>query len=197
GGMGAYSPAPVLTDTIADRAMAEIIRPTLREMARRGTPYQGVLYAGLMIKDGLPRLVEYNVRFGDPECQALMLRLGAQAFDLIHACAEGRLAEAQVTWADDHAMTVVLAARGYPGSYAKGSVIGGLDALAEDSHQVMFHAGTKEVGGAVTANGGRVLNATARGATLAEARARAYALVDAVDWPDGICRRDIGWRALG
>lgn len=197
GGMGAYSPAPIMTDAVTQKALDEIVRPTMAEMARRGTPYQGVLYVGLMIKDGQPRLVEYNVRFGDPECQVLMMRLGAQAFDLMHACAEGRLADAQVTWADDHAMTVVLAAKGYPGSYLKGSVIGGLDALPEDSFHQMFHAGTTRIDGAVTASGGRVLNATARGATLQEARERAYALVDAVDWPEGFCRRDIGWRRLG
>lgn len=196
GGMGAYSPAPVLTDEIAQKALDEIIKPTMAEMARRGTPYQGVLYAGLMIENGQPRLVEYNVRFGDPECQVLMLRLGAQALDLIHACAEGRLAEAQVNWANDHAMTVVLAANGYPGSYEKGTAINGLDAITEDSFNVMFHAGTSEKDGQVVATGGRVLNATARGATLQEARDRAYALVDAVDWPEGFCRRDIGWRAL-
>src|SRR6056297_637665 len=196
GGMGAYSPAPVLTDAIADKALSEIITPTMEEMARRGTPYQGVLYAGLMIEDGQPRLVEYNVRFGDPECQALMMRLGAQAFDLMHACAEGRLAEARVNWADDHAMTVVMAAKGYPGSYEKGTLIGGLDALPEDSFQMMFHAGTTEQDGRITASGGRVLNATARGATLQEARDRAYAMIDQVDWPQGVCRRDIGWRTL-
>ena len=196
GGMGAYSPAPVLTDDIAQKALDEIIKPTMAEMARRGTPYQGVLYAGLMIENGQPRLVEYNVRFGDPECQVLMLRLGAQALDLIQACAEGRLAEAQVNWADDHAMTVVLAANGYPGSYEKGTAIKGLDAITEDSFNVMFHAGTSDKDGQVVATGGRVLNATARGATLQEARDRAYALVDAVDWPEGFCRRDIGWRAL-
>ncbi|MEC3862261.1 phosphoribosylamine--glycine ligase [Mesobacterium sp. TK19101] len=196
GGMGAYSPAPVLTDAIAEKALTEIVRPTMAEMVRRGMPYQGVLYAGLMIEDGQPRLVEYNVRFGDPECQVLMLRLGAQALDLMLACAEGRLAEAQVNWADDHAMTVVLAANGYPGDYVKNSVIGGLDGLPEDSFHMMFHAGTSERDGAVIATGGRVLNATGRGATLAEARDRAYALVDAVDWPEGFCRRDIGWRAL-
>ncbi|SPF81068.1 phosphoribosylamine--glycine ligase [Pseudoprimorskyibacter insulae] len=196
GGMGAYSPAPVLTDEIAQKAMDEIIRPTMAEMAKRGMPYSGVLYAGLMIKDGQPRLVEYNVRFGDPECQVLMLRLGAQALDLMQACAEGRLADAQVTWADDHAMTVVIAAEGYPGSYAKGAEIGGLNALPEDSFNVMFHAGTKQVDGKITANGGRVLNATARGASLQEAADRAYALVDTVEWPTGFCRRDIGWRAL-
>ena len=197
GGMGAYSPAPVMTDAVTEAAMERIVRPTLREMAARGMPYSGVLYAGLMIRDGQPRLVEYNVRFGDPECQVLMLRLGAQAFDLMHACAEGRLAEMQVHWADDHAMTVVLAAAGYPGAYRKGDVIGGLDDLPSDSFHMVFHAGTREVDGRITANGGRVLNATARGASLAEARARAYALAEAVDWPGGVFRRDIGWRALG
>ncbi len=197
GGMGAYSPAPVLTDAVAQRALDEIIRPTMAEMARRGMPYQGVLYAGLMIKDGAPRLVEYNVRFGDPECQVLMMRLGAQAFDLMHAAVEGRLSDMQVHWADDHAITVVLAAMGYPGSYVKGSVIGGLDALPEDSMNMVFHAGTAEQSGATVAVGGRVLNVTARGGTLAEARERAYAMVDGINWPEGFCRRDIGWRALG
>jgi phosphoribosylamine--glycine ligase len=196
GGMGAYSPAPVLTDAIVQKALDEIVRPTMAEMLRRGMPYQGVLYVGLMIQDGQPRLVEYNVRFGDPECQVLMLRLGAQALDLLHACAEGRLAEAQVTWANDHAMTVVMAASGYPDAYQKGTRIGGLDALPEDSFHMMFHAGTRAEGGQVLANGGRVLNATARGASLQEARDRAYAMVDAVDWPEASVRRDIGWRAL-
>ena len=196
GGMGAYCPAPVLTDAIAARAMAEIVEPTIAEMARRGTPYQGVLYAGLMIADGRARLVEYNARFGDPECQVLMMRLGAQALDLLLACAEGRLADARVNWADDHALTVVMAAQGYPGAYDKGSVINGLDALPEDSCHMVFHAGTRDSLGQITANGGRVLNVTARGATLAEARARAYAMVGGIDWPGGFCRRDIGWRAL-
>ncbi|MEN9408490.1 MAG: hypothetical protein RL216_464 [Pseudomonadota bacterium] len=196
GGMGAYSPAPVLTDAIAQQAMEEIVLPTLREMARRGTPYQGVLYAGLMIEDGRARLVEYNARFGDPECQVLMMRLGAQALDLLLACAEGRLADAQVHWAEDHAVTVVMATKGYPGRYAKGSVIKGLDTLPETSSQMVFHAGTTAKDGAITATGGRVLNVTARGATLAEAQAKAYAMVDAIDWPEGFCRRDIGWRAL-
>ncbi|MEL6609599.1 MAG: phosphoribosylamine--glycine ligase [Pseudomonadota bacterium] len=196
GGMGAYSPAPVLTDAIADAAMDQIIRPTLQVLADRGTPYQGVLYAGLMIQDRQARLVEYNVRFGDPECQVLMMRLGAQALDLMQACAEGRLDTMRVNWADDHAMTVVMAADGYPGAYQKGSVIGGLDALPADSHHMTFHAGTKLVDGATTASGGRVLNVTARGASLAEARDRAYGQVDGIDWPEGFCRRDIGWRAL-
>ena len=196
GGMGAYSPAPVLTDEIARRAMDEIVKPTLAEMARRGTPYQGVLYAGLMIEDGTPRLVEYNARFGDPECQVLMMRLGAQALDLMQAAAEGRLAEARVTWAHDHAITVVMAARGYPGPYDKGSEIRGLEAMPEDSFRMVFHAGTEARDGAIVAIGGRVLNVTARAASLAEARDAAYAMVDGIDWPGGFCRRDIGWRAL-
>ncbi len=196
GGMGAYSPAPVLTDEIAQKAMDEIVKPTVAEMAKRGTPYQGVLYVGLMIKDGQPRLVEYNVRFGDPECQVLMMRLGAQALDLLLACAEERLDAAQVNWADDHAITVVYAANGYPGAYKKGTVIGGLDSMAEDSKNMVFHAGTKAVDGKITATGGRVLNVTARGDTLAEAQERAYAMVDGINWPDGFYRKDIGWRAL-
>ena len=196
GGMGAYSPAPVLTQAIQDDVMARIVRPTVAEMARRGTPFQGVLYAGLMIRDGQARLVEYNVRFGDPECQVLMMRLGAQALDLILACAEGRLTETAVTWAEDHALTVVLAARGYPGPHERGTEVGGLDALPRDSSQMVFHAGTALKDGALVATGGRVLAATGRGATLAEARARAYALADAIDWPGGFYRRDIGWRAL-
>ena len=196
GGMGAYSPAPCLTDAIAAQVMAEIVLPTIAEMARRGTPYQGVLYAGLMIKDGRARLVEYNARFGDPECQVLMLRLGAQALDLLLACAEGRLAGMQVNWADDHALTVVLASRGYPGPYTKGSAIHGLEALPEDSFHMTFHAGTRAHGDQIIASGGRVLNVSARAATLAQARARAYTMVDAIDWPEGFCRRDIGWRGL-
>ncbi len=197
GGMGAYSPAPVLTDAVAAAAMDQIIRPTMAEMARRGMPYSGVLYAGLMIADGQPRLVEYNARFGDPEAQVLMMRLGAQALDLMLACAEGRLAETAVNWADDHALTVVMAAQGYPGDYAKGSIIRGLEDCPEDSAHMVFHAGTARSGGMLVATGGRVLNVTARGASLREARDRAYAMVDTIAWPEGFCRRDIGWRALG
>ena len=196
GGMGAYAPAPILDDVTVQRTMDEIVHPTLAEMVKRGTPYQGVLYVGLMIKDGAPRLVEYNVRFGDPETQPLMMRLGAQALDLMQAAAEGRLREAKVNWADDHAMTVVLAAKGYPGAYEKGTSIAGLAALPSNSSQMMFHAGTSMQDGKLVATGGRVLNATARGTTLQEARDNAYALVDAVDWPQGVHRRDIGWRAL-
>ncbi|KJZ23767.1 phosphoribosylamine--glycine ligase [Tritonibacter mobilis] len=196
GGMGAYSPAPILSAEVEAKAMEEIVKPTMRVMAERGMPYQGVLYAGLMIKDGQPRLVEYNVRFGDPECQVLMMRLGAQALDLMQAAAEGRLADARVNWAEDHAITVVMAANGYPGDYQKGSEIKGLAALPEDSMNMVFHAGTKAEGDKILANGGRVLNVTARGDSLTEARDRAYAMVDQIDWPEGFVRRDIGWRAL-
>ncbi|MFD1883481.1 phosphoribosylamine--glycine ligase [Paracoccus pacificus] len=196
GGMGAYSPAPVLSPALQEQVMEQIIRPTVAEMARRGTPFQGVLYAGLMIKDGRARLVEYNVRFGDPECQVLMMRLGGQILDLLLACAEGRLAGYNVEWAADHALTVVLAARGYPGAYDKGSVIRGLDALPQDSRHMVFHAGTGERDGRIIATGGRVLAATARGDSLAQAQAEAYALAEAIDWPEGFYRRDIGWRAL-
>jgi len=196
GGMGAYSPAPVLSAAIQEQVLAEIVRPTVAEMAARGTPFQGVLYAGLMIENGRARLVEYNVRFGDPECQVLMLRLGAQALDLMLACAEGRLDQIRAQWADDHALTVVMAAQGYPGAYAKGTEIRGLDGLPENSFNMVFHAGTTAAEGKILATGGRVLNVTARGATLAEARERAYAMIDAIDWPEGFCRRDIGWRAL-
>ena len=197
GGMGAYSPAPVLTEAIAAQVMDEIIRPTLAEMARRGTPYAGVLYAGLMIADGRARLVEYNTRFGDPEAQVLMMRLGAQALDLIEATAQGRLDGMAVHWAEDHALCIVMAARGYPGTHARGTPIAGLDALAQDSRHMVFHAGTALADGALVAAGGRVLGITARGDTLAHARDRAYAMAAQIDWPDGFFRRDIGWRALG
>ncbi|WP_128254476.1 phosphoribosylamine--glycine ligase [Falsirhodobacter deserti] len=196
GGMGAYSPAPVLSDAIAKMALEEIVKPCVAELAKRGTPYQGVIYAGLMIKDGLPRLVEFNARFGDPECQVLMMRLGAQALDLLMACAEGKLDSAQVNWADDHALTVVMAAKGYPGTYEKGSVIRGLETMPETSRQMVFHAGTAMKDGQIVATGGRVLNVTARAATLAEAQAEAYRMLDGIDWPEGFARRDIGWRAL-
>ncbi len=196
GGMGAYSPAPVLDAATTARAMEEIVRPTLAEMVQRGTPFQGVLYVGLMIEAGAPRLVEYNVRFGDPECQVLMMRLGGQVLDAIQAAAEGRLNEAKVNWADDHAMTVVMAAPGYPGTVETGTEITGLDELRSDSRHMVFHAGTTEQNGAVVASGGRVLNVTARGASLEEASAEAYGMVDAIDFPGAQVRRDIGWRAL-
>ena len=196
GGMGAYSPAPVLSDTIAEIALTEIVKPTIAEMAKRGTPFEGILYAGLMIENGQPRLVEYNVRFGDPECQVLMMRLGGQVLDLLLACAEHRLDAIAPNWADDHAMTIVMAADGYPGSYEKGSVINGLGDLPETSHEMTFHAGTTEKNGQITATGGRVLNVTARGATLQDAHKRAYDMTRQIDWPEGFYRTDIGHRAL-
>ncbi len=196
GGMGAYSPAPVLTGAIAQIAMDKIILPTIAEMARRGTPYCGVLYAGLMIEGGAPRLVEYNARFGDPETQVLMMRLGGQALDAMLACANGTLDKMQINWADDHAITIVMAANGYPGRYSKGSAIGGLGNLPESSLQMVFHAGTAEKDGQIVANGGRVLNITARGDTLAQAHARAYDMAKQINWPQGFFRRDIGHKAL-
>jgi len=174
--------------------MDDIIQPTLDEMSRRGTPFQGVLFAGFMIKNGQPRLVEYNVRFGDPEIQAIAMRLGGQILDLLLASAEGTLDQAKVNWADDHALTIVMAAKGYPGSYAKGETIAGLE---ERSPQVkVFHAGTAIVDGEVVSNGGRVLAITARGETLKDAHDRAYARLKRIDWPGGFTRSDIGWRAL-
>lgn len=196
GGMGAYSPAPVMTDAVTKLAMDTIVEPTIAEMARRGTPFEGVLYAGFMIKDGVPRLVEYNVRFGDPETQPLMMRMGAQILDLLLATAQHRLGSSQVNWADDHAMTIVMAADGYPGSYEKGTVIKGVDNLPETSDLMTFHAGTKRDGGQLLASGGRVLNVTARGESLQDARDAAYDALDKIDWPEGFARRDIGWRAL-
>jgi len=196
GGMGAYSPAPVMTDAVTQKALREIIQPSIDEMARRGTPFQGVLFAGLMIKDGQPRLVEYNVRFGDPECQVLMMRLGAQILDALLACSEARLDTFKINWANDHALSVVLATNGYPGSYEKGTAIKGLDTLMADSKNMVFHAGTKADGDKILAVGGRVLNVTARGDSLKQARKRAYEMVDKINWPEGFHRKDIGWRAL-
>ena len=196
GGMGAYSPAPVMSDAVTQKALDEIIKPTIAEMARRGTPFQGVLYAGFMIKDGQPRLVEYNTRFGDPETQVLMMRLGAQALDALLACAEGRLESARINWADDYAMTVVMAANGYPGDYTKGEVINGLNSADNDPMVQIFHAGTTSNGNDILSNGGRVLNITARGDSLQQARDRAYAAIEKIDWPGGFYRKDIGWRAL-
>ncbi len=196
GGMGAYSPAPIMTDAVTQKALTQIIQPSIDEMARRGTPFQGVLFAGFMIKDGQPRLVEYNVRFGDPECQTIMMRLGAQALDVLLACAEQRLNETQINWADDHAVSIVLAAKGYPGSYEKDTEIKGVNTLPSDSKNMVFHAGTKTDGDKLLAIGGRVLNVTTRGSSFQEARTRAYAMVDQIEWEQGFHRKDIGWRAL-
>ena len=196
GGMGAYSPAPVMTEEHARRAMHDIVLPTLRVMKSLGMPYKGVLYAGLMITAEGPQLIEYNVRFGDPECQVLMLRLMSDLVPAMLACCDGVLESFDLRWYPDAALTVVMAAKGYPGSYAKGSLIEGLDAAAEVEGVEIFHAGTMAQNGRILANGGRVLDVSAVGRTVAEAQARAYAAVDRIRWTEGFCRRDIGHRAV-
>lgn len=196
GGMGAYSPAPVLTDPVAAQAMDKIVRPTIAAMRARGTPYMGVLYAGLMIRDGEPKLIEYNCRFGDPECQVLMMRLKSDLATALIAARDGMLDKLDLRWSDDAALTVVMAANGYPNTYAKGSQIAGLDEAAKLPGVEIFHAATSRRDGRLLAEGGRVLDVTARGRTVAEAQARAYAAVDRIEWPGGFCRRDIGWRAV-
>jgi phosphoribosylamine--glycine ligase len=196
GGMGAYSPAPVMTGEMTRRTMTEIIEPTLRAMAAMGSPYKGVLFAGLMItKDG-PKLIEYNVRFGDPETQVLMLRLMSDLVPALMAARDGVLKSFDLRWYEDAALTVVMAANGYPGDYRKGSVIEGLDDAASVEGVQVFHAGTKADGGRILANGGRVLNVCGVGRTVAEAQRQAYLAVDRINWPDGFCRRDIGRRAI-
>ncbi|UVK44305.1 phosphoribosylamine--glycine ligase [Mesorhizobium sp. AR07] len=195
GGMGAYSPAPVMTPQMIERTMREIIEPTMRGMAESGAPFAGVLFAGLMISDKGPRLIEYNTRFGDPECQVLMMRLKDDLLVLLNAATDGQLAHTSVRWRDEAALTVVMAARGYPGTPEKGSVIRCVEDAVSDGVQI-FHAGTAINGGALVANGGRVLNVTATGSTVGEAQRRAYAALDRIDWPDGFCRRDIGWQAV-
>ncbi len=198
GGMGAYSPAPVMTEELAARVMAEIIDPTVAAMKAEGRPYKGVLYAGLMIDESGPKLLEYNVRFGDPECQVLMMRLMSDLLPALVACADGVLGTMDLRWYPEAAMVVVMAAKGYPGSYDKGSEIRGLDAAGALEQVKVFHAGTVPgPDGEVLANGGRVLGVTALGNDVAAARDRAYKAVDVIDWPEGFCRRDIGWRALG
>ena len=196
GGMGAYSPAPVMTPALVERTMAEIVRPTVAAMAARGTPFKGVLFAGLMITSSGPQLIEYNVRFGDPETQVLMLRLKSDLLAALLATADGVLATFDMRWHDDAALTVVMAAKGYPGPPVKGTLIEGLEQAGQLPGVEIFHAGTRREGDQIVADGGRVLNVTARGATVGEAQARAYAAVDAIHWPGGFCRRDIGWRAL-
>ena len=196
GGMGAYSPAPVMTDEMCRRTMDEIILPTLRAMRAKGAAFKGVLFAGLMITDDGPKLIEYNVRFGDPECQVLMLRMMGDIVPALFAACDGQLNHFSLRWFPDPALTVVMAAKGYPGDYAKGTPIEGLDTAAEVEGVQIFQAGTREEGGRILANGGRVLNVCASGKTVAEAQARAYEAVDRIKWPDGFCRRDIGFRAV-
>ena len=196
GGMGAYSPAPVMTDALCAQVMDEMIRPTLRALAAMGTPYKGVLYAGVMVTAQGPKLVEYNARFGDPECQVLMLRMKDDIVPALIASADGQLKNFSLRWADDVALTVIMATKGYPGDYGKGSVIAGLDEATACDGVEIFHAGTKTDGAHILANGGRVLNICATGKSVKEAQQRAYAAVDCVRWPEGFCRRDIGWRAV-
>jgi phosphoribosylamine--glycine ligase len=196
GGMGAYSPAPVMTPAMVERTMAEIIRPTLAAMKAKGHPFKGVLFAGLMITDSGPRLIEYNCRFGDPECQVLMMRLKDDLLTLLLASADGQLRTMSARWYDEVALTVVMAAKGYPGTPEKGSVIRGIErARALDGVEV-FHAGTALKDGEIVAHGGRVLAVTATGRTVTEAQEKAYRAVDQIDWPGGFCRRDIGWQAV-
>ena len=196
GGMGAYSPAPVMTPEMTRRTMDEIIRPTVTGMRQRGTPFKGVLFLGVMITTDGPKLYEYNARFGDPETQVLMMRLRSDLLAALLATADGVLNTFDLRWSDDAALTVVMAANGYPGDYAKGTEIRGLEAAGAVNGVEIFHAGTVRRDGRLLATGGRVLNVSARGRTVAEAQARAYAAIDLIDWPDGFCRRDIGWRAI-
>ncbi len=197
GGMGAYSPAPVMTPQVVERAMREIVEPAMRGMAEQGAPFSGVLFAGLMIDEqGAPKLIEFNVRFGDPECQVLMMRLKEDLLVLLDAAVDGQLAHMSARWREETALTVVMAARGYPAAPEKGSVIRGVEAAAAGEGVEVFHAGTALRGGELVADGGRVLGVTAIAATAREAQEKAYAAVDRIDWPQGFCRRDIGRRAV-
>ncbi len=197
GGMGAYSPAPVMPPALERQVMAELILPAMATMAQLGRPYTGVLFAGVMITKTGPKLLEYNVRFGDPECQVLMARLDSDLLPLLLAAAEGRLGDAAPVWSDQAALVVVMAAKGYPGSYAKNTVIGGLDDAGHIEGVAVLHAGTaRNEAGDIIATGGRVLGVTAIGADVRQARERAYQAVDRLQWPEGFCRRDIGWRAM-
>ncbi len=196
GGMGAYSPAPVLTEALARRTMHEIILPTVTAMKAMGCPFKGILYAGLIITAEGPKLIEYNVRFGDPECQVLMLRLKSDLVPALLAARDGLLKSFDLRWSSEVALTVVMATKGYPGSYGKGSVIEGLEEAASVEGVEIFHAGTAIDAGHIVGNGGRVLNVSALAETVREAQRRAYAAVDRIRWPEGFCRRDIGWRAV-
>lgn len=196
GGMGAYSPAKIVTPSLLEDTMRRIIQPTLTAMADKGSPYRGVLYAGLMLTEDGPKLVEYNARFGDPECQVLMLRLKSDLVPALMATAIGDISDLDLEWFDEDAMTVVMAAQGYPGSYSKGTEIDGLDSAVADSDTQIFHAGTKTEDGKTLAVGGRVLNVTSKGQDLNAARDKAYAALEKIDWEEGFYRRDIGWRAL-
>jgi phosphoribosylamine---glycine ligase len=197
GGMGAYAPAPCMTPALTERAMAEIVRPTVAGLAADGLAYRGVLYAGLMLTEDGPKLLEYNVRLGDPEAQVLLVRLKTDLGQLLQGVVDGMLDHMDLRWYDDAALCVVMATRGYPGAYVSGSEIRGLDAARDMEDVTIFHAATRLEQDRVIASGGRVLNVTAQAPSLREAQARAYAAIDRIDWPEGFCRRDIGWRALG
>jgi phosphoribosylamine---glycine ligase len=196
GGMGAYSPAPVMTDKMIKETINQIIKPTVAAMKARNTPFTGVLYAGLMITASGPKLIEYNVRFGDPECQVLCARLDSDLLPALIATAKGNLSDVQLEWKPDAALTVVMAANGYPDGYTKNTVINGLEAVKEIKEVIVFHAGTRKQGGDVQAIGGRVLGITATGKTIKQAQEKAYSGVASIDWPQGFCRSDIGWRAV-
>lgn len=196
GGMGAYSPAPVFTDAVQKRTMDEIILPTLKAMKAMGCPYKGVLFAGLMISDEGPKLIEYNARFGDPETQVLMVRLISDLLPALIASADGQLKNFDLRWSPEPALTVVMAAKGYPGDYDKGTRIAGIDRAEQIEGVEVFHAGTKASGDWILANGGRVLNVTAAAKTVGEAQRRAYEAIGLINWPEGFCRRDIGWQAV-
>jgi phosphoribosylamine---glycine ligase len=196
GGMGAYSPAAMMDADMSERVMREIIAPTIAGMRARGAPFRGILFAGLMIGADGPKLIEYNVRFGDPEAEVVLTRLTSDLLDLLLGCAQGRLPAEAPSFLDDAALTVVLAARGYPGAVAKGSEIRGVEGAAKLPGVTIHYAGVRREGKRLLADGGRVLAVTAAGETVAQAQARAYAAVDAIDWPEGFCRRDIGWRAI-
>jgi len=196
GGMGAYSPTPFVTPEIHEQIMSRIVLPTVAGMKKRGTPFRGVLYAGVMLTEQGPKLFEYNVRFGDPECQVLMLRMMSDIVPAMLASCDGQLKNFNLRWYDEPALTVVMAAKGYPGDYKKGTRIEGLDEAAAIEGVEIFQAGTVSQDGKVLANGGRVLNVCASGKTVLEAQQRAYQAVDKIDWPEGFCRRDIGWQAV-
>jgi phosphoribosylamine--glycine ligase len=196
GGMGAYSPTPFVTPEVHDQIMSRIILPTVAGMKKRGAPFRGVLYAGVMLTEQGPKLFEYNVRFGDPECQVLMLRMMSDIVPAFLASCDGELKHFDLRWFDDSALTVVMAAKGYPGDYAKGTRIEGLDDAAKIEGVEIFHAGTVAKDGAILANGGRVLNVCASGKTVSEAQGRAYEAVDRIKWAEGFCRRDIAWQAV-
>jgi phosphoribosylamine--glycine ligase len=197
GGMGAYSPAPIITESMTKTIMETIIKPTLLGMKEEGRPYKGVLYAGLMIENHKPKLLEYNVRFGDPECQVLMMRLMSDLLPALIASEDGVLKDFNLRWYDDTALTVVMASNGYPGSYQKGSIIKGIENFQDNKDITLFHAGTKfNEKNEICSSGGRVLAITALGKNVLEAQVKAYEGIDSIEWPDGFCRRDIGWRAL-